>query len=493
MASSPEYRDDTDTVISGAISLSADPGAEGTAETVRLYNSFAGAGGVDPLQDARLIVLVEPSPGAAPVASGVEALDRYFVEARIVSGLGGLSVTATGWTKLGPGANLLLPPSIASGEGVELELRYAPAPDAQASSVALLFSVVAGVAVADDAASMESGGGIVLGVGDGETALVVSGTATVEDGGGPSGSVQVGPFVWIYDGVPYSYPQQLVALTPAASGEQRYDLLSLSAGTLTVTSGAETASALTDDDKPAIPTGHLAVAYVEVDDASTITTADIEDAWLASLYAWSDSGLTATFGPGPVALAGSVIVYHSVSQSVTLTASSTNSVWLTPAGVFAVTSDGTSPQSGSVLLWEATTDGSGVTATRDLRRFAGGRVERVVFAWSGTLSAAAERYGIAPQRDTYIVPIRGLRAALGDPGTGTGQTAFDLEVDDGGWASLAGTDRPPAIAQGAADPRDEDARPAAFAVPAGRRLRATVDEVPSTPSEDAVLEVTLWG
>lgn len=492
MASSPEWYDGTDTAIAAALSFATDPGTSSAAQTVRLYNSFAAAGGVDTLQDARLIVLGIPSAGADPVADGLEPLDRYYAEARIVSGRGGLTVTATGWAPVGPGVSLSLP-AMASGEGVELELRYSPAPDAQAAAVDLVLAVVQGVAHTDDAASMEAGGGIVLGVGDGTTTLLVAGASTLEDPGGASGSVQVGPLVWLYQGVPYSLAEGLQALTPAAAGLARYDLLSLAAGTLTVTSGTETGAALTDDDKPAIPAGEIPLAYVEVDDASTIVQADVADVWIASLYSWSASGLSATLGPGPVALAGSAIVYHSVALPAVLTASSTNRVWLTPAGTLAVTTTAASPMAGAVLLWEATTDGTGVTALRDLRRWTGGRVDRVTFSIPGTLAAAQERYAMAPQRDSYILPVAGLRLALGDPGGTSGQTAVDLEADDGGgFASLAGTDRPPAIAQGAADARDTGARPADFYVPAGARLRLTVDEVPGTASEDLWAEVTLW-
>jgi hypothetical protein len=499
MVADIEWYDDTDTLLTSAPPIEGDAGAAGTALELRLYNSKDGTP-ADALSNGRLHGLALPSGATSAVESGDELVDRHYVEARVVSGLGGKTAQPTQWTPLGAGSYLPLP-ALAAGEGLTLEFQVSAPADAQALQRVLVLSVVSDLSVVTSPGLTESGiDGVIMPIGDPNAAVLVTGSNVAENPGGADNEVQIGPLVWIAGRKPWAYHQQLIPLTAAAASNARYDLLSLAAdGTLTVTAGVETTDPLGPDDVPATPTGEVAIAYVAVDDSGVIGNADITNLWSAGLYGFTATLLTATIGPGN-ALVDNSLTLSGVSQQVALTASETNSIWLRRNGLLAVTIDGEPPVgTRALLLHEAVTDGSGVTEHRDRRKWAGGSRAMLRFEWPGTQVAGVYRYAVNPfDRPAFVLPVRGLRAFVADSGV-TGETRFGLEVDsdfDLTWASdLAGgdTDSPPRIAVAAADPRHLDAIPLAYEIAAGAAIRASVAEIPSgTASEDAVLEVLLW-
>lgn len=490
------FHDNADVQIAAALVFDERGGQTSAAQTVRIYNGFATS--ADPGEDLRLLgwaVPVGASEGSSPVAAGVPVVDRYMVEARVVSGLGGLTVASGQWQALGPGTELGLP-SLTDGQGVETEVRLRPPSGAQGAVYRVYLTVVDHSTGVGDGAHRVSGGGVHLPIGDGQTSLIIEAADVVQNPGGADDQVQAGPAVYLDGaGVPRSISAALHTLTAAAAGLNRYDLLSVGASGVTVTSGTEISGTLTDDDRPAIPAGEEPLAWVVVDDSGIITDGEITQAAVASLYVVTAGGTTATVARGPRALVGGFVPYNLAPQTVELTDDASNSVWLLATGEVAATVDGALPGTPAELLAEVDVAAGAVTEIRDRRRWLGARLAVVRFEWAGTLSAAGVRHAVSPfDRPAYILPIRGLRAAVGDPGSTSGSTDFGLEAGDlaGGWTDMVGTDRPPSIAQGAADPRDLGGRPQAYEVPAGARLRATVTAVPGTASTDGVLEVLLW-
>lgn len=494
MVSDPKWYDSADALLTAAPVLSGDAGTESAAVTLRLYNDKDEAG-ADTLPAAQLFALARTTSSGIAQSSGLPLVDRRMVEARITQGLGGKTVPASAWTELGDGAALHLP-SLASGEGVELEFRLDAPADAQGANVYLVVSLAIETATSTGPGLTEiAGDGVCLGVGDPLVTVLVDGEDVVENPAGADDQVRVGTFVWIAAGVPFALHQDLLTIAASSAGNSRYVLLSLAAdGTLTATDGDETASALTDDDKPAVPNGEVAIAYVQRDDSAAIQQADVEQVYQFGLYAVDFTLLTAEVGPGR-ALVDNSLTINQAGQSASLTANATNSLWLQRTGTLAVTTDG-APPAGTrpLLLAEMVTDATTVTELRDRRRFIGHRLHRLAFDWLGTVAVDDHRYAINPSdRPAYILPIGGLRAAVAVGGTVSGSTRFKVEVDAGhndSWAALTEPTAAPEIVFDATDLRSLDAVPAAFLLPAGARIRASADVVPGgADSEDAHLEL----
>lgn len=494
MAADPKWYDALDVLLAAAPVLAGDAGTPSAAVTLRLYNDKALAG-ADTLPASELYAGARTTSTGQALAEGLPLVDRRMVEARITQGLGGKTVSAGQWTELGVGGALALP-SLASGEGVELEFRLDAPADAQGANVWLSLSLAIETASAAGAgASRIAGDGVHLGIGDALATALVDGADVVENPAGADSQVRVGPVVWIAAGVPWSLLSGLVTVTASTAGSSRYVLLSLAAdGTLTQTDGAETTDPLAPEDKPAVPVGEVAIAFVARDDTAAIQQADVEQVYQRGLYQVSAAALVATVGPGLALVDGSLTV-NQTAQTASLTASSVNSLWLLRSGQLEVTTDGAAPAgTRALLLAELVTDGAGVTELRDRRRFLGHRLHRIAFDWLGTVAAGVFRYAINPSdRPAYVLPIRGLRASVAVGGTVSGSTRWKVEVDlahDDTWTAITDTTTAPEIAFGATDLRSLVSILDSYQVPAGARIRASVDQVPGgADSADGRLEL----
>lgn len=491
MAAVPAWYTTGGTLISTSQSLSALAGTPGTALQVQIWNNKGGAG-ADPLKNARLKGLFR-EPGQTPYeSSGLEWADQRWIEARLTGGLGGLTISATDWKPIGAGKFLEIP-QLDNDRGVSVEIRVSAPADAQSDSIEWAIRVAIATSEAlPEGATEATPDGIYIGLGDADqTVHAYNGGNVVENPGGADSNVQVQPAAWIAKGLAYAIRQQLVNVPAAAAGKARYDLLSLNTtGTVTRTAGSEVTPPLTSANKPALPAGHLALAYVNRDDTSAIQNADIENVAAVGLYAFSSSGLTATVGVGPMARVDNALCQNRASQSITLTASATNYVWLLRTGELAKTTTSAPPVARALLLHEADTNGSAVTAHRDRRFFVGYKPVQIRFEWLGTQVVGTYRYAVLPsERAAQLVPLMSIFAALGAQGNGTGgQTRYTVEVErSGSWVDLWATaaDRP-SIAYNAAPPVNNPVAlfPDRFDLPSRCRLRAKATELPSGASSD---------
>lgn len=499
MPTALKWYDDTFTEISAQVPISGSSGIAGTAEVLYLINGKDGAG-AETARNVRVRALFAAA-GEDPVASGHEWADRHYLEVRLESAGWNRTDNATPWLPLGSNAVLFLP-ELPDDQGVQLSFRLNAPASALAADVEVSLRVEDGTAEATSQGLIEAAGaGVYLPVRDTSENLQLVGADVVENPGGADRDVQVQEAVYLAAGGLYADEQQLLTIPNAAAGLERYDLVSLAAdgsGYARAAGSEVTAGTITDSDKPAVPTGDLVVSWVLAGDSTAqpaVQDADIENAWELSLYAFASTGLTATIARGPHAVVDNSLTLNTAPQQASLTASATNHIWLLRSGALAVTTDGSRPSRRVLLLWEADTDGSGVAALRDRRPFTGRR-EVLRFEWLGEVAVDDYRYlHLHAGREAWILPVAGVVASLGTQVVGSGlsgQTRWDVEVDDGGgWSSIFG--RKPEIAFDATDLRTRDSLPIAYRIPAGARVRAKVSEVPAgtitTAPQDAALSL----
>jgi hypothetical protein len=153
-----------------------------------------------------------------------------------------------------------------------------------------------------------------------------------------------------------------------------------------------------------------------------------------------------------------------------------------------VTTTAAAPSPGSLLLWEIATDGSGITATVDCRRFIGPEAHRFSFRLGSTLvgDAVSAHDVNHAGADLYLDPERSVTVALDDFGSSaaSGETRLDVQTSaaGGAWASgsiYAGDDDMPDVAWDATDPVVTEGYPDVLVIPRGARIRARVDGIPT--------------
>lgn len=493
------WRDSADALVVGPTVVTASPGSAGTPVIRRLYNNFGGVGAAD-LPPKRLKALVRDPGQTYYVASGSEWTDQHYLKARISQGLGGLTLDASEFKPLGAGAYLELP-RLANGEGVEIELEIdAPIDTASDTVQALLrLSSLGGVVIADGLTEATPDGIYMPLRNAGLSLMVSSDGPVVENPGGADGRVSIPTVVFIGAGVPRTRRTELTDVIPAAaSGKNRYDLLSLAAdGTVTRTAGSEITGALTPTNEPEMPQDEIPIARVYMDDTGIIQNADLVDRRQFALFAARASALNLTVAMGPYARVDNWFDWSPEEQTITLPASTADiRIWLKRSGAIDFSLTATPPESRALLLWIATTDGSTVTELVDCRFFVGYRSHHILFRYDGDVVDADQRYAyLDSDREALIVPTAGVFLGAANVGDGTAdQLRFDVEVEQEpeDWQSLfEDTANRPLLAFDA-DPLVGRFKPDTFIIPRRARMRSTVDGLPSggsTPPQHAVLSV----
>lgn len=443
------------------------------------------------------------------------ATTERWVEARYTNGDG----ETTPWVEIGKGRWLGLD-DLAAGEKWVLEFRMV-VPGGSISSAEREIRIVTdwdSFARPVDLGHHESGKrGVLSGLGDGSSSHLVSGYE-----GSPSSPADAD--VTFSDGVAVFEGDVLVDLEHAvtfdatdgdaatlAAGEEYWATVTKdSSSGLTVTKSSKGAAPLADSERPAVPTGHILVAYVRRNEDATIEAGDIyQDDGIRELgrFALLTDGLNGYIQPGEALLDNRRISRTGVMVAP-LTESVENVIWLDPStgGLFVTDTTEDRPASRVMELWRVTTDASAETAREDRRQFIGAREVQVFRAGTEDVLAAADvigHYYIPPGPGAWIRIPFGVFAALKDQGSSNtgGQTKFDLEYSESGgaWTTVftsqgtAALDRRPDIAFDEANPVDHSALPEVVHIPGDSRLRAAVDEVPSggTAPSGAVVIVIL--
>lgn len=479
------------------------PGTPSAVQQFDVHNNRGGTG-ADTLSDIKIIVfaLVNVSPGVDRYqASGHDAVDQRWVEVRRVAGIN-RSMTVTDWTPLGASAWLEVP-NLGNDEGAEHEVRVNPPPTADVADVSLQFVVGSSRAESVGRGHSEaSGDGVLTRGGDETVSEIIECSGNIaQNPGGADDKVQIPDLVWEHVGARYSLLTHLATLdgndgasSALAAGQEYWCTLSAGAGTITQTKSVKGVALSVTAQLPP-PAGEILLGYVLRQFGAVINDADITNAWIVGRFGFSSSGLVATIGPGHALVDNRLVARTGDGgEPVSLTASSTNRIWLIPTGGLQATVTAARPTPRAYLLWVAVTDGSAVTASTDFRSYIGRCRQDVVLTVDSLFRAApglAVNDVSAPvyfggNRDGLLMFPRPVALALDSSGTGTGGTRVDIQYSEGGgaWTSLftsSGTDdRRPYAASAAGTPVSTAAVPEVIVIKAGWRLRAKMIEVPGT-------------
>lgn len=422
-------------------------GATSATQTIHGWWNKGTPGGS--ISDLSFQLLVEDpgSPGTFR-ASGLAALDDHWLEARINGGANPSAASSfqnvtTDWHRLGSGT-LLRVPDLPGNCAFYIELRLHPPLKEGSASETVTFKLNAihnESAFPIGAGLPELGSGILTGVGDRTISEWVDAPA-VTPTGTPDAVVHVGQRWYLSNGISLrtcatddlTLNQNDGAAAALTTGKEYKALISQGPGSgtgdtaATVTKGvmAATGASVT----PALPAGHLPIAVVTVayhSGASVIGSGSINVlAKSGRGKPAAGTGLTITVGPFRAITPGALIRTTRVT-TVSLTASSTNYVWIGAGGV-TVSLSATPPFAGAVPLAKVVTGVSTVTSVTDLRNYF---EPGAMFVRLKSLVAATGTSTFDAAAMPYAWNIDRVYARLGAAVAGTGSTEFNPKVSAG--------------------------------------------------------------
>lgn len=498
MATAPTWRNSSNVLISSPVAVTGTGGTPGSSATVRLWNDYD-VGTADAITGARLLILSRSTaaalldPATPYTESGRPALDRQMIEVKINQGLN-VTLSATDWVPMGRGATFdKLPASIAADTGVELYIRVnAPADASDVDEEVRLVLIDDKGRLIGEGVSFAGGDGVCVPLGNPDGYQILSGGDVTEDDAGAGNDVDVPDFVFISAGKLYCLRSHEITIAASTASTNRYVGIILETdGTSGTVEGDEVAGALSDDDKPAIADDEILIAWVARDDSATIYNADITNVWARGAFAVTYSSLTATVHSGPYAVVDDSLVYHTGTANASLTAASTNYLWLLPSGALEVTTtDVPTTSAVALLLAILTTDGSSVTAFQDCRVVAGAHSHAAHLALAGDLDTSTYAYATLPNaKPAWLDPLRPIVAGIGAQGDhSAGSTLFDVQVRRSGtYTSLfADTADMPTIAYNAATTAlyDADVIPDDYDLPRFAQIRVKCNTLPTGGAND---------
>ena len=493
------------TTAAGVDTYTPTAGTPTAAQTTRIYNDNGGTAAADDATELRITALARTSGGVNFTAEHALAAGAYIECRAVGSGGTGVGAQTTEWTPVGKGKFLYLR-DLPSDCYRTIETRInAPAGFGTEDVEVLLRAVANSPAVAIEDGHHESGAvGVCHGVGDGRFgALLEGGTLTAS--GPADANVNLDLTTWIAAGVPHTLVPQTVAINGTdgaaaslASGESYWCALTLASdGTVTQTKGSKGTSPLAVSARPTPPSDEPLLGYVEREFDATIESGDIYQD--QRVYGWfkatsSGASLVVTISAGQAMVDNRLIIFNS-SSNVTCTASDVTSVYLNPSGTFTANITGIRPTDRSLLLYEFTCDGTGVTATVDRRKYIGNRMIVMSFEDQGAVTNGTSVYSSWPSGSRgYVLPLVGIVLNLGVPGTVSGSTIADVNQATAGtfttlFTSQGSSDQRPTLAFGASNYTDYGARPEVYQIDPWSRWRVDWDAVAGTPGTDGTVHV----
>lgn len=468
------------------------PGTATAAQTIHVWNEK----GSTLAETATEIVLSTLAKNPGDTDYNIEALAaaQRWIELRLVGVTGsGIVAQLTDWTPVGANRGLSLN-AIPSNTARYVEVRAKVPPGlgaAQDIDIIVTIDWARPSRPVSEGVSEVYGDGVMLGLGDGTRSFIVSGGVLTESGT-PDEFVNFTDLVWIHGGVlkvlladAYELDANDSAAAALTAGNAYWGTLYLNeSGDIEIEKSAQAASPLSVSTRPAVPAGGILLGYVQRDEDAAIANADIfQDAVTRGLFSFSSSGLVVMLGPGQAVVDNSKLRFDS-TQTITLTASATCSIWLTSGGALDHTTDGSRPDTEprALLLWEAVTDGSGVTSYKDKRRWIGGRIVPITmqFVSEVNLNDFSLIAHYPSNRPGQILPVNPVVADIDDDGTSaaSGSWKFDIfkSIDGAAEATIftssGTTDRRSVIAWNDTTLRDTDAVPEVVDIEAYTRFRA---------------------
>lgn len=473
-------------------------GEVSSTQTFRLVNDDSQVS-VDTATEVRLTVRQVDQVTGDAVLRGLRAVDERWIEMR-GNGVGNSNSIITPWTPVGRARYLLLP-QLAAGEYHEIEIRYAPPASAPSGEIEFKLEgeALGRLNALEQGHTESTKDGVISGVGDQSFSELVLGAAPTANGP-PDDKINVPDLLFIVAGRPrvklahsLTLNDQDASAQTIGVGEAYWATISLAAdGSLTVTKSDKGTAPLGTGTIPDAPAGEILYTVVNRLQ-SGIDSAQIDYRAIQARFEYvGATGLNVTLGKGWARVDNSLINTQ-VETPLTMTANSTNRIWAVSdsTGQFEVTTTATPPATRAYLLYEVTTDGSGVTAVVDKREYIGPELVRVEWSIAGGLSAGDAIALYPGRRPGYVPGPRSLLVAIGDNGSGnaTGQTRFEVSRSDeaGGWQTLfsskATDDRRPVISYNATEPVLEEYLEGGgrilmeeLQIPAMSRLRLQTDQ-----------------
>lgn len=504
MSSDLAWFEDDDSTPSGTLSFAPTNGVASDAQERHLIND-QDASGDDDSEDLLITAMSRNGGTSDPFTFEDELAANGWIEYRLIGSSGtGIQPQTTGWIRL--------------GKGRFSRVKLLPARTIREFEFRINIPVGAGVVAKDvkvrliegqRAISLELGHyeggaqGIVMGLGDGSFTDILHGfevaPASPEDN-----TVIVSKGANIHAGVPIASIKETITFNDEdvntdalASGEEYPVTLSRSStGATVVTKGAKGTAPVADDAFPDVPDGDRFLCFVRVPYSATITDSEIDQSLLEYGCAKVVSnGLSAFVHPFEM-LCGNAVVVSPSKYPITYTDDSDNYVFVLPSGEVQVNTTGAKPDDRAMMIWTATLSSGSVTAETDLREFKYLNPVEVTIRQDGTLSSNVNYSHYPRGCQAYLLPIGGVSVSLGDVGA-TGQTQWEIEAcpPDGSFASIypssGDEDNRPLIDESSTDPVDRSSLPETLSFGGWTRFRATVIDVPSTPSTDAVIVLRL--
>lgn len=428
-----------DVTAATSISFSAVTGTPTSATRVHLWLD-KGTAGSEAHGIAGWPEVEYPASSGTWISSGHPALDEGWFQAAVVSGVNTANdkrfVIPNGTTyRVVKTSKPLEIGDLYGNTAVYIDVRVTAPLDASAATFSWRFRITSDVVVQSTDRGIPCG--VIRGMGDTTqwdwiTAPVITATGTPDDK--VHGSFHSANWYGLFKQRCYvddlTLNQNDGASSALTTGQAYIALISRSSDfstALTVTKGTRTTAAAAV--APALPAGNKPVATVKVAyhaTASVINTSDITnlavDGWARVT---AGTGLQAVVGAFRIQMPGSLVALP-YTQTVALTASSTNRIWINTDGTTSVvTTDDNPPYVGSEWIANAVTDGSGVTSVVDKRRFedsAGQWVELQVAAGNEATGTAVARRHIG-----YAHQLIDVRSAVVTASSGaTGSTTCDV-------------------------------------------------------------------
>lgn len=487
-----------------------------TSETeVHIHNTG------DALATAVQIYVLARTPGDPNPALATFSLDhpvaaQHVIEVRADGVTGtGTEDQETSLTPVGKGRTLsLLDISTTGGRILFVRANPKPGLGITACEVKLVVAVNR-VSTALYGGHFESGAqGVLTGTNDGSFSHLFEG-GVITAAGSPDNTFLVSDLRLVHKGIPLCLLANTVttngndsAAAALTSGEAYWITVSAGAGAasgVTVTKSVKGTSPLDEADRPAIPSGELLLGYIERKETAVISSGDIDQTDIAYGFLRPSSSVLNALISGGLALVDNALVIQPSTTTVPLTATKDNYVYMRSSGTFEVSvvtigAAPVKPADRALLVAMYTTDGSGVTAMKDLRPWASKRMWLRLEADNASGFAANDlgRVEMFPSQVDGYIPHGddAIVTALDASGATSGSTIVDVQYSNGGgtWTSIytSGSGKRPTVAFGAGDPTASAPFAEVRKVTRNSRWRAKILAVPgSAPAKQATVLVAV--
>lgn len=431
------YETDDTTLVSDLEFTNLDAGADSDVLTVHVWNEKGNPAGPR-RNNVRLILQVEhPTSPGVYVSTGFPPMDELWGLMRIVGYDNAAdptwSVASTDWQNVGA-YSWLLSGDYPADCAVYVELKQRPPSGASAGT----WRWALGHAADEYSAALplalgQLDRGILHGVGDyARSGLIRGGEVTPT--GTPNDEVHVAASQVLYQGILHgsivtdlTLNQNDVAAAALTAGQSYKAVITWGPSGWHATKGAKAVSPTAPTPPAGEPLAEKPYVTVQYDagggaiDAADITGEGLYDrCWCAA-----GAGLEVDIHSG-LAVGGSTYRYASNKQTVALSASDTFYLYQLASGRWEATTTEAAPETTATgPWWEVDTDGSGVTAIRDRRQYAG-KSKTIVLEGAITGGAPAAIADLMIEDDRLFLEVVAVRIPTNGGGA-SGSTVFEVK------------------------------------------------------------------